>query len=64
MTYRACKRSIELAKQRGTMTEAWKNDMMTKLDIFLINNRITDEEYLDLVNMMKTQESENDAASA
>jgi len=34
---------------RGTYT---KEDMMKKMDVFLLNNRITEIEYNDLVTLM------------
>lgn len=34
---------------RGTYV---KEDMMKKMDVFLLNNRITDTEYNDLVTLM------------
>ena len=44
-TYEMCKILIE--KKRYT-----KEDMMSKLDIFLLGNRITEEQYTGLVAMM------------
>ncbi|MDO4327209.1 MAG: hypothetical protein Q4E24_14460 [bacterium] len=52
MTYRNCKKLIELAQKRGTNTEEWTDDMKTKLDIFLLNNRITEEEYNELIQLI------------
>lgn len=46
MTYNVCKRLI----QNGNFE---KEDMMLKLDIFLLNNRITQEQYNELVNLME-----------
>lgn len=45
MTYNVCKRLI----QNGNFE---KEDMTTKLDIFLLNNRITQEQYNELVGLM------------
>lgn len=45
MTYNVCKRLI----QNGNYE---KEDMATKLDIFLLNNRITQEQYNELVGLM------------
>lgn len=45
MTYRNCKRLIEIGRYE-------KEDMLNKLDIFLLNNRINQEEYEELVGMI------------
>lgn len=46
MTYTYCKKIIENGKYD-------KADMMNKLDIFLLNNRITEAEYKDLFTLIK-----------
>lgn len=48
MTYKVCKRLIG----NKNFNEAEKADMQMKLDIFLLNNRITQEEYGELVGML------------
>lgn len=45
MTYNICKRLI----QNGNYE---KEDMMMKLDVFLLNNRITKEQYDELVDII------------
>ena len=45
MTYRNCKKLIEAGRYEY-------NDMMNKLDVFLLGNRITEEQYTELVGMM------------
>lgn len=45
MTYTRLKKLID----RGTYN---KEDMMNKLDVFLMANRITEEQYQELVGMM------------
>ncbi len=45
MTYNVCKRLI----QNGNYE---KNDMLMKLDVFLLNDRITQEQYGELVGMI------------
>ena len=45
MTYNVCKRVIQ-----GGNYE--KEDMTLKLDIFLLNDRITQEQYNELVGLM------------
>ena len=46
MTYKYCKKIIE----KGTY--GTKDEMLDKLDVFLLNNRITDAEYNELVAML------------
>lgn len=46
MTYNYCKKIIAGGKYN-------KDDMKDKLDIFLLANRITDEQYKELVAMME-----------
>lgn len=53
MTYQNCKTVIEIQKQRGSLD---KNSMMNKLDVFLLNGRITEEEYSELVLIMNEEE--------
>ena len=58
-TYENCKRLIVSRKQRlanGLMTKAeydeFAEDLKTKLDIFLLNNRITQEQYDELMALL------------
>ena len=46
MTYAYCKTVIKNGRY-GT-----KETMMVKLDVFLLNNRITQEEYTELVELL------------
>ena len=46
MTYKNCKKII----QSGNYS---KEDMLNKLDVFLLRNRITKEQYDELVSMME-----------
>lgn len=45
MTYKVCKRLI----QNGNYE---KEDMTMKLDAFLLNDRITQEQYTELIGLM------------
>jgi hypothetical protein len=45
VTYNVCKRLI----QNGNYE---KEDMLIKLDVFLLNDRITQEQYNELVGLM------------
>lgn len=44
MTYQLCKKLIESGKTFG---------LKDKLDVFLLNNRITEEQYNELTEMLK-----------
>ena len=46
MTYKNCKKLIENNRYEY-------NDMLEKLDVFLLINRITTEQYYELVKMME-----------
>lgn len=46
MTYTYCKKVIENGRY-GT-----KEEMMIKLDVFLLNNRITQDQYNELVSLL------------
>ena len=46
MTYRNCKKIIEAGRYEY-------EDMMNKLDVFLLGNRITQAEYEELVQTMR-----------
>ena len=50
MTYTYCKKVITNGNY-GT-----KEDMMIKLDVFLLNNRITQEQYTELVALLESKE--------
>lgn len=49
MTYIFCKKVIE------NKTYSTKEDMLVKLDVFLLNNRITQEQYNELVELLNAQ---------
>jgi len=49
MTYLFCKKIIE------NQTYESKEDMLIKLDVFLLNNRITQDQYNELVSMLNEQ---------
>ena len=59
MTYKNCKKVIDnQIKRRNAEVitaeeyETFKSDMIDKLDVFLLNNRITKEQYNELVGIM------------
>lgn len=47
MTYNLCKRIIESETYKS------KEDMVVKLDVFLLNDRIVQEEYNKLVELLQ-----------
>lgn len=51
ITYIFCKKVIN----NGTYGN--KEDMMIKLDVFLLNNRITQNEYKELLDLLEQKES-------
>lgn len=46
------KRSIEAKKNRGSLTDEYVNDTQSKMDVFLMNDRITQEQYEELTKML------------
>ena len=59
MTYKNCKKVIEnQIKKRNVKVitteeyETFKSEMSNMLDIFLLNNRITKEQYNELIGIM------------
>ena len=59
MTYKNCKKVIEnqIRKKNAEVITAeeydvFKSDMTNKLDVFLLNNRITKEQYTELIGLM------------
>lgn len=55
MAFGTCKRLITVKKERLTGDDwtAFVEDMTNKLDVFLLNDRITEIQYNELVGMMK-----------
>jgi hypothetical protein len=49
LTYRNCKKLIEIGRYV-------KEDILNKLDVFLLNDRIIQSEYEELVNMVNVQQ--------
>lgn len=59
MTYKNCKKVIETQIKRKNADlitseeyEIFKSDITTKLDVFLLNNRITKDQYTELVGIL------------
>lgn len=52
MTYTTCKKVIENQKLRNTLDAV---DMTSKLDVFLLANRISIEEYNELIRLINEE---------
>lgn len=48
MTYRNCKKLIEIGRYE-------KEDLLNKLDVFLLNDRMSQAEYEELVDMINVE---------
>lgn len=53
MTYKNCKKLINNKIKSGSLDVEWVADMMDKLDVFLLGDRITDEQYKELSGLLK-----------
>ena len=51
MTYIICKKLIEIKD----FTQEEANDLQNKLDVFLLNNRLTQGEYEELTNLLNSK---------
>jgi hypothetical protein len=52
MTYKICKLAIGSTNYK---TQAEKDEMQVKLDVFLLNNRLTQGEYEELTNLLNSK---------
>ena len=52
-TFEMIKKSIEAKKKRGSLTKEYIKETKMKMDVFLMNNRLTEEEYNELTEMLK-----------
>lgn len=57
-TYEMMKRTIERQIAKGTLN---KESTLTKLDLFLMNDRITAEEYTELLALIEDGEDNGNA---
>ena len=55
-TYQLTKNVITRTIKKGECTKEYCLDMKEKLDVFLLNGRITLEEYKELIELIETQE--------
>lgn len=51
MTYKICKKLIEIKE----FDESGKVELLEKLDIFLLNDRITQAEYEELIELLNAK---------
>lgn len=51
-TYEMLIKSIEAKKKRGALTPEYIEDTKMKMDVFLMNDRITQEEYNSLTKKL------------
>lgn len=54
-TFEMLCKSIEAKKNRGQLTQEYIEDTEMKMDVFLMNDRITQDQYNELVKMLKVQ---------
>ena len=52
-TFEMLCRSIEAKKKRGQLTQEYIEDTEMKMDVFLMNDRITQDQYNELIKMLK-----------
>lgn len=55
MTYKNCKKLIENKIKTcgvGQLDQNWASDMLNKLDVFLLADRVTDEQYQELTGLI------------
>lgn len=58
MTYKTCKKLVEVAERRGIKTAEYAAALKEKLDVFLLNDRVTEEEYTELIERLDAKERE------
>ena len=54
-TFEMLSKSIEAKKKRGQLTQEYIEDTEMKMDVFLMNDRITQDQYNELIKMLKVQ---------
>lgn len=52
-TYEMLQKAINAKIKKGTLTETYVESTKNKMDVFLMNERITDEEYNDLIELLE-----------
>lgn len=51
-TFEMLSRSIDAKKARSALTESYITSTKSKMDVFLMNDRITEDEYNELTSLM------------
>ena len=51
--YELCKKQIELKKSRGALTKEYTTKMKKNLGVFLLYEEITEEQYSELMELLK-----------
>lgn len=51
-TFNMLSKSIESKKKRGLLTQNYIEDIKMKMDVFFMNNRITQDQYNELIKML------------
>lgn len=54
-TFEMIKKSIEAKKKRGALTQEYIEETKSKMDVFLMNNRITEQQYTELTKMLESE---------
>ena len=54
-TFEMLSKSIEAKKNRGSLTQDYIDDTKIKMDVFLMNDRITQEQYNELTKMLEVE---------
>ena len=54
-TFEMLNKSIEAKKKRGTLTKEYIEETKMKLDVFLMNDRITQEQYNELTKKLESE---------
>lgn len=52
-TFEMLSKSIEAKKKRGALTTKYIEDTRSKMDVFLMADRITEEQYNELTKMLE-----------
>lgn len=53
MTFKILERVIENKKEKGICDDTFKEDILDKMDVFLVAKRLSESEYLILIDMIK-----------
>lgn len=54
-TFEMIKKSIEAKKKRGSLTTEYVEETLSKMDVFLMNDRITEDQYNELTKMLESE---------